>query len=94
LLGFYCTGKKVIASGLTAKKNSHAELETEQAGEIRATKFGREARRKTRDLDDTGARKSRGFETSPRTSAPNWNKAAEKTNPAADQDKKHTSKKI
>jgi hypothetical protein len=64
LLGFYCTGKKVIASGLTTKKNSYrAKLETEQAGEIRATKIGREGRRKTRDLDDTGAGKSRGFET-------------------------------
>jgi hypothetical protein len=64
LLGFYCMGKKVIASGLTVKKNSyHAELETEQAGEIRATKIAREARRKTRDLDDTGAGKPKGFET-------------------------------
>jgi hypothetical protein len=64
LLGFYSTGKKVIASGLTAKKNSYrVELETEQAGEIRATKIGREARRKTLDLDNTGAGKPRGFET-------------------------------
>jgi hypothetical protein len=47
LLCFYCTEKKVIASGWTAKKNSyHAELETELAGEIRATKISREARRK------------------------------------------------
>jgi hypothetical protein len=48
LLGFYCTGNKVIASGWTAKKNSYrAELEIEQAGEIRATKISWEARRKT-----------------------------------------------
>jgi hypothetical protein len=40
--------KRKSASGWTAKKNSyHAELETEQAGEIRATKISREARRKT-----------------------------------------------